>query len=439
MHGRQPVSDGRKHIFVLSLDGGGLRGAFTAALLARLEERLSAQNPGASVRNAFHLFAGASTGAILASGLALGETGQSLLEFYLNEGPQIFSRRKYNRYLLARRIPGLRQFVNNNFSDKELCRILQTNFGSALERNFGVPPAQSPGQPTFATLSGLDANLLVPVFGVNAPPRGGPSDQLETLVLVGGVDHERAMRRAHEKAHRGEQTVFQTAEDIPIWEAVRASSAAPTYLDPWRIRQGGGIWRESVDGGVFANNPSLLAGAYVRHVIDDWIIAGDNIRRFHIHLLSIGTGRNRAPFKKGEASRWSTLDWISGKRRELQSPIINMMMLGQSETAREILDTFATVNQCRIQFDIAPVARMFGGDLYEMTDPDIMQVLVEYAHRIADPHDTEPALAPQKEAFERFLDACAQHGPPHHRSIWDTVALPAPHPQAPEAPEANVS
>ena len=52
---------------ILSLDGGGVRGAFSAAVLAALE-----QETGQSVVEHFDLITGTSTGGILALGLALG-------------------------------------------------------------------------------------------------------------------------------------------------------------------------------------------------------------------------------------------------------------------------------------------------------------------------------------------------------------------------------
>jgi len=52
---------------ILSIDGGGVRGAFAAAALAHLETRCSQP-----LGNYFDLIAGTSTGAIIAAGLAMG-------------------------------------------------------------------------------------------------------------------------------------------------------------------------------------------------------------------------------------------------------------------------------------------------------------------------------------------------------------------------------
>src|SRR4051812_28360760 len=61
-----PASRTGKGFRILSLDGGGIRGVFPAALLARLEEHL--EHP---IGRYFDLIAGTSTGGIIAIGLGL--------------------------------------------------------------------------------------------------------------------------------------------------------------------------------------------------------------------------------------------------------------------------------------------------------------------------------------------------------------------------------
>ncbi len=73
----------------LSLDGGGIRGAFGIGLIAEFE-RL----PGRPIADYFDLVAGSSTGAITGSGVALGRTGPELVEFYQQHGRAIFSSRE---------------------------------------------------------------------------------------------------------------------------------------------------------------------------------------------------------------------------------------------------------------------------------------------------------------------------------------------------------
>ena len=70
---------------ILCLDGGGIRGVFPAAFLARLEEHL--EYP---IGRYFDLIAGTSTGGIIAIGLGLGLSASDILKLYEERGPAIF-------------------------------------------------------------------------------------------------------------------------------------------------------------------------------------------------------------------------------------------------------------------------------------------------------------------------------------------------------------
>lgn len=73
---------------ILSLDGGGIKGVFTAAFLARIERQ---HLGGRSIGEYFDLIAGTSTGGLIALCLAAGKTAQDALDLYLNYGAAIFT------------------------------------------------------------------------------------------------------------------------------------------------------------------------------------------------------------------------------------------------------------------------------------------------------------------------------------------------------------
>src|SRR5438046_10353165 len=70
---------------ILSLDGGGIKGLFSAAVLAAIEADLNV-----SIVEHFDLIVGTSTGGIIALGLGLGLRPQQIVDFYANDGPHIF-------------------------------------------------------------------------------------------------------------------------------------------------------------------------------------------------------------------------------------------------------------------------------------------------------------------------------------------------------------
>ena len=88
---------------ILSLDGGGIKGAFSAAVLAALEH-----DTGKAAADYFDLTTGTSTGGIIALGLGLGKTAQDIVKFYREHGPTIFP----GTSLVERTASGLRQWFS---------------------------------------------------------------------------------------------------------------------------------------------------------------------------------------------------------------------------------------------------------------------------------------------------------------------------------------
>jgi len=70
---------------ILSLDGGGIKGIFSAAVLTHLEEDLQI-----NVADHFDLITGTSTGGIIALCLGLGMRPRDIVRFYVDQGPLIF-------------------------------------------------------------------------------------------------------------------------------------------------------------------------------------------------------------------------------------------------------------------------------------------------------------------------------------------------------------
>jgi patatin-like phospholipase/acyl hydrolase len=80
---------------VLSLDGGGMRGIYTAQYLASLADGFSkkAGRHTLDVGSGFDLIVGTSTGAILACALAANIPLARVVQFYNHKGAAIFERR----------------------------------------------------------------------------------------------------------------------------------------------------------------------------------------------------------------------------------------------------------------------------------------------------------------------------------------------------------
>jgi len=198
---RRNVSRGR-NFRILALDGGGLRGTFTAAVLAKWDDMLKAGG-GNNLISHFDLVAGTSTGAILAIGLAMGLKPLEILDFYKKKGPQIFPK------------------------DRKLRHWLKSKHDSATLRELLT---EVYGNKTLAADS--RCRLVIPTVRAK-------QGQAEAIVTP----------------HSPDRTAYR---DISAVDAALASSAAPTYFD--EVKFDGPIALETfLDGGVWANNPILPA------------------------------------------------------------------------------------------------------------------------------------------------------------------------------------
>ncbi|MEV0827997.1 CBASS cGAMP-activated phospholipase [Nonomuraea rubra] len=181
---------------ILSLDGGGFRGMYTAAVLARLEEDLDTR-----IVDHFDLIAGTSTGGIIALGLGLGVPTKEIVRFYVEHGPRIFRNRS--------RLRTVRHLVRAKYDTEPLRLALTEVFG---ERTFGESTKRL--VITSYNLAGDDVYLF-------------RTPHLPTL--------KRDWR--------------ESAVNVAL-----ATSAAPTYL-PGLPLDGARL----VDGGLWANNPTMVA------------------------------------------------------------------------------------------------------------------------------------------------------------------------------------
>jgi patatin-like phospholipase/acyl hydrolase len=111
-------------------------------------------------------------------------------------------------------------------------------------------------------------------------------------------------------------------------DIARSTSAAPTYFRPAEIASTYGAPLFLVDGGMFANNPSMCAYAEARtlqfsKILDredkpDWPNATEMV------MISIGTGSQGEPYVYSKAKKWGVVGWLK--------PLIDILMSGNSET-----------------------------------------------------------------------------------------------------------
>jgi len=182
---------------ILSLDGGGIKGIFSAAVLAAIEDDLKI-----NVADHFDLIAGTSTGGIIALGLGMGMKPREIVEFYLREGPQIFPR--------WHGIKRLQHWFYRKFSSEPLAAALKSCFG---DKRFGDSKKR----------------LVIPSYNL------GDDD-----VYIFRTPHHERLKRDFK---------------VLAWKVALATSSAPTFFPCTREVDSVRL----VDGGVWANNPTMIA------------------------------------------------------------------------------------------------------------------------------------------------------------------------------------
>lgn len=251
---------------ILSIDGGGVRGIIPATILASIEERT-----GKPISQLFDLIAGTSTGGILALALtapnASGEpeiTAHDLLKLYERDIPGIFRNpQSWWGNLLT---PKYRSFAFQ--------KVLRNAFGERRLKN-------------------ALTDILIPCYDIE-----------HRLPYI----------------FKSRSARMQDEFDFPMRDVALATSSSPTLFHPVRIpRSRAGRFINLVDGGVFANNPTISALSEMKA-----LHPGENEKYL---VVSLGTGKSTRPLSDEFVSLWGYVQW--------SRPMLVLVMESISESVHE--------------------------------------------------------------------------------------------------------
>lgn len=241
---------------ILSLDGGGVRGAATTEFLTRVEKEL--KRHGKNLRDEVDFFAGTSAGGTIA--LALATTNKSMEEIDELHGGHtaqtLFSK--------SSRLPFIPGILRPKYSRAGKLEVLNQILG--------------------------DARL-----GDVAPGK-------EALVVTYGIHNRKPLViKSTKAAHRSIQCI----------QVVDATSAAPTYFPTAELDiNDQHAWL--IDGGVIANNPTMCA---ITEAKKQFQIPIDDLR-----VLSVGTGYLTEPLNGKASQKWGAIQWaLKGKILDILS------------------------------------------------------------------------------------------------------------------------
>jgi patatin-like phospholipase/acyl hydrolase len=270
---------------ILSIDGGGIRGIIPCTILEFIEKHT--QRP---IYQLFDLMAGTSTGGIITAGLCtpkqnanVPHTAAEMAQIYLTYGKTIFGKRQRNwlANVLSKINKTIGEMFNKNYDEAAIEQLLTEYFA--------------------------DKKLC---------------DSLIDIIIT---TYDLQERKPFYFSSR-----LAKEADISNWlirEMVRSTSAAPTYFEP-NIMTYKGKRLVTVDGGVFANNPAILAYGEAKELWkmrQSQLVADESAEKGRdysaivqasdsdvpFYMLSIGTGyHDKNETDLSHIEQWSTREWI---------------------------------------------------------------------------------------------------------------------------------
>ena len=244
---------------ILSLDGGGLRGLISARLIQRLNDIPDITG----WINDVNLYAGTSTGGILALALATGRSPEDIYCLYKDKGGRIFDDSIWDD------IHDLGKTIGADYSNKNLKSELKVIFGNKR-------------------LSDIKKKVTIPTFDLDNEASSPTERTWKPKIFhnFAGPDSDGGSLIA----------------DVALY-----TSSAPTYFP-----SADGY----IDGGVYANNPTIVA---IAQAISKRSRPPDRAKLDDLVVLSVGTGVSLT-YIKGKTHNWGYSQWIK--------PLINVLMEG---------------------------------------------------------------------------------------------------------------
>jgi uncharacterized protein len=319
---------------ILTIDGGGIRGLIPARILVSLERKLQQRTGRKDARLAefFDLVAGTSTGGLITCLLlAPGEnkwapafTAQEIVDLYLAHGAQIFNASWGKRF---RSLNGLR---DERYEARGLEALIDEKVGDVW-------------------LSQLIKPCLITAYDVT---------------------RRKAKFFTQHDARNDDK-------DYPIKVVARATSAAPTYFEAMPGENGRTPYAY-VDGGLFANNPTMCA--YVEAYRK---LAGKPTAE-NMVILSLGTGQITRSYPYHNVKNWGMVQWLR--------PLIDIMMSSAAETVDyQMRQMFMAHGRSPSYLRLQTTIATNDVELAEMDNvhPTNMDRLLALGVQLADEHEAE--------------------------------------------------
>ncbi|KAF5791768.1 putative patatin-like phospholipase domain, Acyl transferase/acyl hydrolase/lysophospholipase [Helianthus annuus] len=261
---------------ILNIDGGGIRGIIPGVILQYLESELQAlDGEEARLADYFDVVSGTSTGGLITVMLTAPNennrplyAAKDIVPFYVENCPKIFPQVGGP---FAGIIKLLKTLVGPKYNGKYLQNLVKSLLGTTK-------------------LSQTLTNVVIPTFDIR--------DMQPVIFSSFQVPREPSM-------------------DAQLSDICIGTSAAPTYLPAYYFQNGDREFN-LIDGGIAANNPSLVAvGEVTRQILkeDPNFPAISPFEYDRYLLISIGTGTQKQTpkFDAKMAAKWGVIGWLTNQ------------------------------------------------------------------------------------------------------------------------------
>ncbi|KZV31667.1 hypothetical protein F511_00471 [Dorcoceras hygrometricum] len=299
----QPPTFGRL-VTLLSIDGGGIRGIIPATILEFLESELQKlDGKDARVADYFDVVAGTSTGGLVTAMLTAPDANKrplyaakDIAPFYVKHGPHIFPHR---RGIIGSVESTLVQLGNPKYDGKYLHKLIRDNLGQSRLHD---------------TLT----NVVIPTFDIK---------NLQPTIFS------------------SYETKNSPAMDALLSDICIGTSAAPTYFPAHYFTNDDGSGNSSefnlIDGGVAANNPTLIAvGEVTKQVFrkdpNFFPIKPMDCGRLLVISLSTGSAKQEQKYTAEMASSWGIFGWLVQGN---STPILDVF----NQASKDMVDYFLSI------------------------------------------------------------------------------------------------
>ncbi|KAI3440337.1 Patatin [Psidium guajava] len=283
-------------VTVLSIDGGGIRGVVPGVILACLESELQKlDGENARIADYFDVMAGTSTGGLLTAMLTAPNeknrplfAAEDIKSFYFDNGPKIFPQKSC---LFSSITQSAKLVFGPKYDGKYLHKLLRAKLGDLRLHQ---------------TLT----NVVIPTFDIK---------QLQPIIFSSF------------------EVKRKTRLDAPIADICIGSSAAPTYLPAhfFQTSDSTGELKDFnlIDGGMAANNPTLIAISEVTKEITRGSPAFNSINasefgRFLVISLGTGSAKVEEKYEAKSVAKWGIFNWLIGAN---SVPLVDVFLQGSAD------------------------------------------------------------------------------------------------------------